>query len=152
LIAQSYSGKFLKFMQRNPKGLRVDELLQFFSYVGWVIRLFNEEGLCRQAVLSSFNTARRDNYFHWRPPSTNVMSERQPVHPSRHVYVCKHQSDFFMKFERADRSCGVVRLKYRKALSFEEGRCIHPDDRVILYDKNRNALASSLCHRIATRL
>jgi hypothetical protein len=42
------------------------------------------------------------------------MSERQPVHPSRHFYVCEDEFDFFMKLERADCCCGVVGLIYRK--------------------------------------
>jgi hypothetical protein len=79
------------------------------------------------------------------------MSERQPVHPARHIYVCKDEFDFFMKFERTDCCRGVVRLINRKALSLEEGRCIHPDELVIFYDENRNALASRVAHSIAMR-
>ena len=45
--------------ERNPgKGITFERTPSIFKlYVRWVIRLFDEEGLCRQAVLSSFNTA-----------------------------------------------------------------------------------------------
>jgi hypothetical protein len=95
-----------------------------FRLRGWVIRFFNEESLCRQAVMSRINIARGDSYFHWRPPSANVMSERQPVHPSRHFYVCEDELDFFMKLERADCCCGVVGLISASPLL--RGRTLYP--------------------------
>lgn len=78
------------------------------------------------------------------------MSERQPVHPSGHVYVCEDEPDFFMKLERAECFCGIVRLIYLKPFSFEDGCNIQPDKIVILYDENRNALASSTVHLLET--
>ena len=56
-----------------------------------------------------------------------------------------------MKLERADCFRGIVRLIYLKPLSLEDGCNIQPDKIVILYDENRNALASSTVHLLETR-